>query len=156
MMLAHSNERPRKRRPGPGRPRLDERERRTVRLTVRLTERELSVATERAAAVGLRLRAYLRACALEGGDPAVSTPSSGAAQIERLALLRDALRHLAKAGSNVNQIARHANRAALEDKPVPPVLAAAAEALAELRAALVELRTWPALRPARGIRRDEV
>lgn len=78
----------------------------------------------------------------------MSPSSSGAQEVERLALLREALRHLARAGANCNQIAHAANVAALEGKRVGAVLGGAEAAVADLRAALAELRTWPGLRSA--------
>lgn len=134
---------------GPGRPRLSESERRTVTVALTLTPTERAEAEQRAAAAGLRLAPYLRQAALggpPGGDPAAPASSPGPAQVERLALLREAVRQLAKAGSNVNQIARAANAALLADEPVRPQLAAAEAALADLRAALAQLREWPGIK----------
>ena len=140
----------RQRKPGPGRPRLAESEARTVSVTLTLTEAEAELARKRAAAAGLRLRPYLRACAglsgPQGGDPAAPAPSIGAAEVERLALLREAVRQLGKAGSNVNQIAHHANIEAAAGRAVAPALAGSAEALVALRDALAELRLWPGIR----------
>ena len=131
-------------------------ERRTVTVAISLTETERVEALRRATAVGLRLAPYLRACA--GLWRAVDCESDsdsrsvGPEEVERLALLREALRQLARAGSNCNQIAHAANAAALQGKPMGPVLAGTEAALADLRAALSELRTWPGLRLARRAR----
>ncbi len=134
---------------GPGRPRLSESERRTVTVALTLTPAERDEAERRAAATGLRLAPYLREAALggpPGGDPAALASSHGPAQVERLALLREAVRQLAKAGSNVNQIAHAANSALLAGEPVAPQIAAAEAALADLRAALADLRQWPGIK----------
>lgn len=135
---------------GPGRPRLGESERRTVTVALTLTPAERAEAEARARAAGLRLAPYLRACAgldgPAGGDPAALASSPGPAGVERLALLREAVRQLGKVGSNVNQIARAANAALLADEPVAPQLAAATSALAALRAALADLREWPSIK----------
>jgi hypothetical protein len=118
-----------------------------VALTLTPTER--AEAERRAAAAGLRLAPYLRQAALggpAGGDPAALASPTGPAQVERLALLREAVRQLGKVGSNVNQIARAANAALLADEPVRPQLAAAEAALLTLRDALADLRQWPGIK----------
>ena len=135
---------------GPGRPRLAPDERRTVTVALTLTPAERAEAERRASAAGLRLAPYLRACAglggPPGGAPAAAPAIPGPADVERLALLREAVRQLAKAGANVNQIARAANAALLADEPVRPQIAAAEDALADLRAALAQLREWPGIK----------
>ena len=172
MLVDQSCERPRRRRAGPGRPRLNAHERRTVHVTLTLTETEADAARERAAAVGLRLRPYLRQAALGdpvGGDPAVQatdttgsserggaglrpapTLSAGAVAAERLALLRRIAGDLGKVGSNLNQLAHRANEARVADNNVGAVLAgqadALAKALADWRRTLREIQQWPGLR----------
>jgi hypothetical protein len=71
---------------------------------VRLTEEERKSLEERAQAAGLSIAAYLRACALgDAGPRAQRSPT-----IER-ELAAQAVAHLNKAGSNLNQIARAVN-----------------------------------------------
>lgn len=121
-------------------------------VAIALTEFEHAEALRRASAAGLRLAPYLRACAGlwrdEDGASTVRRISGGAEEVERLALLREALRHLARAGANCNQIAHAANVAALEGSQMGATLAGAEAALADLRVALSEVRNLPELRPA--------
>lgn len=97
---------------------MADREKRTARFGLRLTEAEADRIRERAEASGLSAAAYIRRSALSGGEPA---PVADARE------LRPLYTELRRCGSNVNQIARALNTYGAEgagDAAVAPALAA--------------------------------
>lgn len=79
---------------------MADREKRTARFELRLTEAEAGRIRERAEASGLSAAAYIRRAALSGGEP---TPVADVRE------LRPLYAELRRCGSNVNQIARALN-----------------------------------------------
>lgn len=79
---------------------MAEREKRTARFELRLTEAEADRIRERAGASGLSTAAYIRRSALSGGEPA---------PVADVRELRPLYAELRRCGSNVNQIARALN-----------------------------------------------
>lgn len=87
------------------RPPLPDHERRTVNLTVRLTEGEAADLTTRAAELGLAAGPFLREAALARRLPSPPVPE----------LNRTAWADLSKLASNLNQLARLAHAGQLAD-----------------------------------------
>lgn len=81
------------------RPRKAQAARRTVNLGVRLTEAEHGQIETAAQAAGMAPSAYLRELALTGRTPRAAPPIVN----------HDAFVELVRIGTNVNQMARHAN-----------------------------------------------
>lgn len=79
---------------------MADREKRTARFELRLTEAEAERIRDRAEASGLSAAAFIRRAALTGGEPA---PIADARE------LRPLYAELRRCGSNVNQIARALN-----------------------------------------------
>lgn len=79
---------------------MAEREKRTARFELRLTEVEADRIRERAEASGLSAAAYIRRAALSSGEPVL---------VADVRELRPLYAELRRCGSNVNQIARALN-----------------------------------------------
>ena len=105
------------------------------RLTVRLTEEELAVVTERAARARLSLSRYAATCSVRGKLPplrdCLPPDPKDRAQIEGLVY------EIRKAGVNLNQLARRRNRAAFDLGTAPS--ATETERAAGLAARLLRL-----------------
>lgn len=99
---------------------MADREKKTARFELRLTEAEADRLRDRSAAAGLATSAYIRRAALGDGAPAPS-PAADARE------LRPLYGELRRCGSNVNQIARALNTYGAEgagDAAVAAALAA--------------------------------
>ena len=108
-------------------------------LTIRADDAERAELEERASKAGLTLGAYLRACGLGDAGPRARLRPP----VER-ALLARTNAEINRVGSNLNQIARTLNIAALEEAGLAEQVAdldrLIAVALAELSAALAAIR----------------
>ena len=112
-----------------GRPRLGEKDRRRVRVNLRLTPDERERLSERARATGFRLTTYARVAALAiRTAPLTEIPQANLAVVSQLQRL----------GNNLNQLTRLANSGIL-DPALRPVLDDIATALHLFHRALVGL-----------------